>query len=230
MRRVFAGLAMLALGVSSVLAGPISDISLFSSGVNASGVALLSGNDPHYLYNGALVPVVPTSGIPGGAFPWLLVNTTSAWIAPLANVAAMTTTADTLYTYTTTFNLTGYNLASVIITGQWAADNFGEMYLNATSNAAVDTIVMQHPESYSTWHAFTINSGSAGLIAGPNTLLFQTTNWHAGVGSLTSNPGGVRVEFASTFTGTLDSEIPEPGTLALLGGGLLALGFFRRRR
>ena len=64
---------------------------------------------------------------------------------------------------------------------------------------------------------------------GLNTLTFAVTNkW---IANNAINPTGVRVEFTS-ITGDLApiEGIPEPGTLVLLGGGLLALGFFRRRR
>jgi hypothetical protein len=73
-------------------------------------------------------------------------------------------------------------------------------------------------------NTFTIS----GLTSATNTLNFAVTNTWYKAGA--PNPTGVQVLFNPTFTGGDLAGIPEPGTLVLLGGGLLALGFFRRRR
>jgi hypothetical protein len=54
-------------------------------------------------------------------------------------------------------------------------------------------------------------------------------------GALADLNGGFDFYFASAtcgndeITGTVPADVPEPGTWAMLGSGLLAVGFLRRR-
>jgi hypothetical protein len=233
MRKLLKILTLLTVAVVPVLAGPIQDIGLFNTGVDASGTVLPSGSDPHYtcaVVSGGgtacagSAAVIATSGVGS----WLAANSTSAWVAPIANVANISATVaqgTTTYLYTIAFDLSAYDLSTVTITGRWAADNYGS--INVNSGSSFGSI---SDPGFSSWNAFTISSATSGITAGANTLKFTVVNV-AGTGANfgANNPSGVRVEFTN-FTGTLNEVIPEPGTLALLGGGLLAIGLFRRRR
>jgi hypothetical protein len=225
MRKLFAILAMLGVGACPIFAGSITDIGLFSTGTDVVG-----GLDQRYtMLGGATGPAALATGVTA---PWLTTGTSSYWIAPTATSftgAGMVGPGDVNYTYWTTFDLTGYDLSTVTITGQWAVDDFGAIHMNGSPTYIAGTLIAYSAggSQYNSWHTFTINSSSAGgLLQGVNTLAVGVNN----KGSLTEpfNPTGVRVEFTG-FEGTLLSGIPEPGTLVLLGGGLLALGLFRRR-
>jgi hypothetical protein len=218
-------LAVLAFAALPLLASPISSIGLYSTGVNGSGVALTTGSDTHYLVGGVNFPQIAIGAPSGAPFNWIPVNTTSAWIAPIANVASITSTTDVQYDYTTTFDLTGYDLSTVLISGGLAADNYVSVHLNSASSFfSLPTVVTA--TAFNAWHAFSIDGNTAGLVAGLNTLSFHVTN----AGTTGSNPTGLRVEFNPQFQGSLAAgDAPEPATVTLLGAGLLALGLFRRR-
>ena len=185
-------------------------IQIFNTGVNGSGVPLPDGTlgDPHYTL--IVVPGGSTTEIrvrtSAGGYPvvgaWIGDDSISAWIGP--NNDPSVSGPDILYTYRTTFDLSGFDPAMASLTGQWSADNWGsDILLNglSTGNTAV---------GFNLWSSFTILSG---FTAGVNTLDFIVNNG--------GGPTGLRVE----VTGT---AVPEPATLSLLALGGLAL--IRRRR
>ncbi|MEP7365947.1 MAG: PEP-CTERM sorting domain-containing protein [Acidobacteriota bacterium] len=62
-----------------------------------------------------------------------------------------------------------------------------------------------------------------GTIVGPSSFTFGPNSFLTGQGPDAQSNWGVRVEVE-------DSTVPEPGTYALMGAGLAAIGFLRRRK
>src|SRR6185312_11088667 len=100
---------------------------LFNTGVDGTG-ALLANNevDAHYTITASADPDFPgpdaftlLPGFPVG--PWLAEGPLSRWIAPQADQS--TGNQPGSYTFTTTFDLTGLDVASAQISGQITADN-----------------------------------------------------------------------------------------------------------
>ena len=150
-------------------------------------------------------PIVATSaqGFPIG--PWLGDNGSSAWISPSLD----TNGAEGLYSYSTTFDLTGYDFTSAEIYGRWATDNDGlNIILNGVPTGQTNS------NQFGSWTGFNLTSG---FLPGVNTLTFAMAN---GPGA---GPTALRVEFDAASV-----LIPEPGSAVLL----LALPalFLRRRR
>jgi PEP-CTERM motif len=141
---------------------------------------------------------------------WLANNTTSKWINDSGNGSG--TSPFGTYVYRTTFTLAGgTNLNTVGINFRISQDNtFTSIKLNG-----VDT-GLTNPATFNAWsNNLALTSG---FQTGTNTLDFTFVN--AGT---TNNPQGLRVEFTGAFVG-----VPEPGTLALLALGGLAL--LKRRK
>ena len=163
------------------------------SGVHedGNGAVLASGTiDPHWQliqspdlsFPGPNAIVVNDSGFP--IPPWLANGPNSKWIAPQANQSTGNQAGD--YKYRITFNLTGLEPSTAVITGNWTSDNTGpQVLLNGTP-----TGVLGDGNFGALGNAFTINTG---FIAGVNTLDFVVTN--AGT---VINPTGVRVELNGT--------------------------------
>jgi uncharacterized delta-60 repeat protein len=160
---------------------------LFNTGVDSAGTPLgLHAADPHY----TLIAPSPVTGtayveIFGGGLipPWLGDNTTSAWIRPLTMASAP---GD--YSYQTTFDLTGMDLATAKLTGRWATDNTGDIFLNGAK-------VGMSSGGFTSFTPFEITTDFA---PGPNTLTFKVNN--AGG---TPNPTGLRVE----ITGVAEPDL-----------------------
>jgi hypothetical protein len=205
-------MAALCLFSSCVFADQVT--SLFNTGVNASGTPLADGTigDPHYTMVSApggqntTIQVRNQNGEYPENPPWIGTDSLSAWIGPVGDTNL--DGAAGAYDYRTTFNLTGFNLSSVVITGQWATDDSGlNILLNGVSTGITSS------NGYTAWKSFTISSG---FVAGVNTLDFQLNNG--------GGPTGLRVE----MTGT-GNEVPEPSSILLLASGIAGLATRIRR-
>lgn len=182
---------------------------LYNTGTGTSG-----NTDPYYtLTSSSVTETVPT--ITGPGFPvgtWLDNNAVSKWITPTAAQGqSLDPASDGIYTYTLTFDLTGYNAASALFSGRVAADNSVEVLLNNNSIGSWGY--------FTSWGGFNANSG---FVAGVNTLEFVVTNQ----AQTSGNPTGLRVEFLDSSV----NAVPEPSTYAMLLGGLALLGAVARRR
>lgn len=195
---IFAGLCSLTVGGLS--AAPIPG--LFNTGVGPTGTPLATGAvDPHYtliqsadpaspgpaaiVVNDALFPIVTG--------PWLASSAQSKWIAPKADQSGGSAAGD--YTYRLTFDLTGLEPSTAVITGRWTSDNAGTaLLINGASTG------ITYDGNFAAFSGvWTINSG---FVEGLNTLDFQINN-----ASAAANPTAFRAE----VSGTAELQ-PPPGT------------------
>jgi PEP-CTERM motif len=215
----FISARLLIVAISSALvtvgeakAGVIT--TLYDTGVDSSGAALTgSAVDPHYTLIGAADRSFPGpnaytingSNLPGS---WMANTATSTWISGSPTAGSEPGGA---YIYETTFNLTGFNPATAVLTGQWAMATNGVILLNGVSTGVSD----YSTGSSGSWQTFTISSG---FLSGINTLDFV-------IGNGTTGPTGMQVQ----ITGT--AAVPEPSSFILVGV-VVAVGFvaYRRRR
>jgi hypothetical protein len=201
------------LGVVSVWSLSAAPVAVFGTGVDFSGQVLADGTvDPHYqliasaapLYPGPDAIVADTQVHP--VDNWISTGTASKWISVRFDAAEHSPEGD--YTYRTTFDLTGFDLATVMLTGYAAPDDVASIFLN---NAATHTNVC----CYYQWFPFTISSG---FVAGVNTLDFIVQNTGGG-------PTGIRVDLAGSGDA---SAVPEPSSWMLFIAGGSALGLLAR--
>lgn len=147
---------------------------------------------------------------------WLADNSTSKWIGPAGgngNVAVGS------YTYRTTFNIqNGFDLTSLVINGRWMTDNYGSSIKLNGHALALPSLPIGFGAT--NWANFSITQDF--FQTGINTLDFVVDNAAGNSG----NPTGLRVEFTSN-DGT---PVPEPGTVMLLGFGMLGLAVYGKRR
>jgi hypothetical protein len=224
MKKIFT-LALFALSMCSFAGKSSAAVipTLFNTGVDASGNPLAVGSvDPHY----QLVSFPAGSGFNSNSFvadtsqvpingAWVSPGSIARWIGPTTNVVNMpssSTTGD--YIYQTTFDLTGFDPASAVITGQWTVDDTSQgIVLNG--NDMGNSI--SGAGAFSSFKSFTLNTG---FIAGINTLQFKVTN--AVVPDLT-NPSGLVVIMSGTA-----NVVPEPASVISIAVGL-GLVMMRKR-
>src|SRR6266513_102414 len=189
---------------------------LFNTGVD-DGVNLLSNNvvDPHYAMTASADPdfagpnaftLLP--GFPVG--PWIAEGPNSRWIAPQADQTSGNQPG--IYTFKTTFDLTGFDPATARITGQLATDNSLEaVRLNGTGLTGITS------SGFATFASFTIPLGSP-FVAGTNTLEFDVSNAGTNV-----NPAGFRVEMSGIATGSSErpSILTQPESQTVIVGDLV---------
>lgn len=236
MRSVSSRSALCVFGLLSTLSAVGSPI-IFGTGVNGSGTALATGSvDPHWIvsggptaYVGAGANAIEASAIgvplgwpitggpyasPSGSAPF------AQWIAPVPDPLTMTSSADAEFDYSTTFDLTGFQLNTVEVKGFWSADNetLG-LYLNGVLIPATTIAGTPADFEFLTLSPFDLTTGFTG---GVNTLSVHTLNKNTG----NPNPSGVIVQVSSTGI----AAVPEPGTLAVVSSGLLLLGLVSKRK
>ncbi|MYM72009.1 PEP-CTERM sorting domain-containing protein [Duganella sp. FT134W] len=145
--------------------------------------------------------------------PWLANSVDSKWITPTSSQGqTFDAWSAGTYTYTLSFDLTGYNAATASFAGRLAADNAVTVKLN---NQVISTAA-----GFTDWTSF---NAASGFVSGVNTLDFVVTNWQQNGG----NPTGLRVEFG---TSSIAAPVPEPETYAMMLGGLALMGVVARRR
>jgi hypothetical protein len=197
--------------------GVISGTTLSSPGASDLHYTLTQSADPSFLGPNAIV-VGPATGDPNVGYPfapngpWMDNTSTSQWIAPQEFVFTNGGNSQGVYTYTTTFSLTGFNPATAVITGEWAADDEGiDILINGTSTG------LTYPaEAYGSFQSFTISSG---FVPGMNTLAFE-------VGNIALGPTGLQVD---DLSGTA-SPVPEPVSLLFFGAGVVGMAVIGRRK
>ncbi|HOW63661.1 MAG TPA: immunoglobulin domain-containing protein [Candidatus Paceibacterota bacterium] len=159
---------------------------VYGTGLAPNRSLLAAGEvDPHYR-----ITTSPDLDFPGpdalvvnDAWPvqagvWLLNGPDSKWIAPQADQATGNAEGD--YVYTTTFDLTGFDLSRIKLAGAWAVDNTGtDILLNGNSTGFTSA-------GFDSLTPFTITNG---FVPGVNTLVFKVTNLPA-----TPNPTAIRVD------------------------------------
>lgn len=152
--------------------------------------------------------------------PWVGNTTAAQWIGPYQNpaqTAPPTVSGQTAqYTYTIKFNLYASDLPYVSIFGEMAADNGSGTILNSFSLNGVHNLIPGE-FGYNSWHPISIGNG-AGFQLGENTLRILVDNFGLAAG----NPTGMIIH-ANVVT-------PEPGTMMLLGSGLIGLAGWGRKK
>jgi hypothetical protein len=195
---------------------------LFATGVDATGAPLAVGAiDPHYVLTSddparpgpnALV-VAPVAG-------WTGNTSTSNWVSAQANAIGANLG---VYTYTTTFTLTGVDPTTVSITGSWACDDSCTLSLNGT------VVASYAAPAWNAVMAFTVPAGSP-FVTGVNTLAFVATNSGGGatglqVVSLSGNASGctadnqcANAQFCNTQTATCVGDLPSGTPIPTITG------------
>lgn len=158
----------------------------------------------------------------------------SEWLSPVGGAAATATFGGLFlgntsnYTAQTTFDLSAFNAASLVLSLQIASDNFASVVVNGNtvftpgcvgggSGVPFGNYCMQE------WSTTTLNNASipGGWLPGLNTLRFVVTN------TQDPSPTGFRIEVGGDAA--LASS-PEPGTWVLLGLGWRDSDFCALRR
>lgn len=208
MKRIIIAAALAISAFSTAQAANING--LVNTGVGASGTA-----DTHYALSSAstasTVPVI-TYNDQWPISPWIGNDATSKWITPTADQSqSFDASSSGTYTYSLSFDLSGFKAGSASLSGRMAADNAVTVLLNSHTISSAS--------GFTGWSAFASNGG---FIDGVNTIEFVVTNWAQNGG----NPTGLRVE----FTDSTVTPVPEPETYAMMLGGLALVGAIARRR
>ena len=203
---------VVALGLASLSAQ--ADV---ISGLKSTGAGLAAGaQDTNYALSssttsvGSFGYVAANSAFPIG--PWLANTAASSWLTPTASQGeSFDPSSNGTYTWSTNFDLTGFNASTASFTARFAADNSVVAYLN---NVQIGTA-----SGFASW---TDLSSSSNFVAGVNTLSFVVTNLAQNGG----NPTGLRVEFLSSNV----TAVPEADTYAMMMAGLGLMGLIARRK
>ena len=171
-----------------------------SPSVNATG--------PAYVLSSSAYPI-------GG---YVADSTTSEWISPDPS-GYDESYCSGYYDYQTKFVIPeGFDSNTAVLTGDWAVDNDGQIFLNGlpVNSSSGGAIPTDRPTSFDTLHSFTIGSYSDVTFNSyptPNTLDFVVNN------SDNDSSTGLRVDLSGTVCCDNQAKIP-----TLFGTGLNASG------
>ncbi len=132
-------------------------------------------------------------------------------------------TQDATINFTFSFDLTGYDLSTVSLSGIWGADNYGSVSLNGNVVSALPETIPRYT-NYRTLTSYSTNEATY-FNQGLNHLVYSATN--------VGGPGGFRA--AGEVFGDLapptpaNAPVPAPASLLLVLAGLAGLGARRKR-
>lgn len=147
-------------------AGAASIPGLFNTGVDRTGAVLAFGSpDSNYSLTGeASGAMVIHRRSVSGTYRWVEPPPGSAWIG---HTESNQRSAVGLYVYTMTFDLTGLDPTTALISGELAADNSPRILLNGSDTG------FNHGQQYKALKRFHI---AKSFVAGINTLEFRVHN------------------------------------------------------
>lgn len=224
MRQTFLAIVTVVLVAAGTQLARADTIANVSTGLDATNTLITTGGtaDAHWIVQesaggtgAAQVVEAPENPNNDWYVGWVADGPDSAWIARDASVVD---NGPAPYTFSTTFDLSGYDPTTAALSGSWAVDDAGTLMLNGHQLGTLAS---------GAWGALTsFSASSPDFISGVNTLSITITSGDDFL-------EGARLQGAVTAS-PLDPppSVPEPGSFALLGTGLLflaALGTWRKR-
>ena len=213
---------LVAMSCGGVHAVPING--LYATGVDDAGALLpIHARDQHYTLSTNFDPGINEAFV-GSPLPWPANNSSSQWIGPGLNLRGdFADPPGNFYTYSIRFDLTGFDLSTVVVNVAGQSDNVGQIFLNG---AYTSRNLRHHFENEASVLTNT-NVLTSGFISGVNTLEFRVNNQTVSG----TNPTGLNI-LRLDGTGELmamQTTVPEPGSIGLAGLALSGLLFARRR-
>jgi hypothetical protein len=214
-------------------------LTFYSTGYSATGSKVTAGgrdgnwslvSDPAGSVATPFAPYVTTGSVlgtfPFAANDWLKdgsFGSNSEWISPKAlETSSDPSSTNVPYVYQQTFTVTALeNPNSVVITGEWSADNYGYIVVNGTEvTSGEDGIIPNAAGEFRSFTSFILNSSNSDFVAGKNVVQFDVFNNANGSPDVT----GINVDIESTDV----DPAPEASTFGIVGLGLAAFGLLRR--
>jgi hypothetical protein len=201
---------LLALAISTA-----ASADLFNTGVDDSGVALPIGTaDPHYALT--IVPSGPSTAMAVTPHPnWVAPPADARWIAPTPYT---TDDAGGYFTFEQTFDVA--STSGLVVSGQWATDNSGEIFLNGISTGILRDFGVSGSYGFQSLVPFEITDG---FIVGENKLEFVVRN-----GDPTKPHGSPPGPMGLLVTDMTVVPVPGAALLAVLGLGAAGVNLRKR--
>ncbi|WP_162798596.1 VPLPA-CTERM sorting domain-containing protein [Sulfitobacter sp. SK012] len=204
---------LVAAGLLAISAVASTSAMAATVGTAATG----SGSVGGFVMNGGQAMVDVSNGaytsVPGDTSP------ESTWVwDTAANQIEQTNT------FVWTFDLSGYDSSTAVLSGLWGVDNYGTASLNGSLISQIDFgfAAFEFPLA-----AVVGATSTPVFLAGMNELSFSVTNGFQVQTTANAGPGAFRagVEVTAELT-----PVPLPAALPLLLAGLGGLGMMRRKK
>lgn len=227
---------LMTLGIASAQAAIV-----LRTGVDNNGAVMAPGsidtdweiktpNSSDYTSTKVLYPLINPNNLNSGGQICCGMETVAGTAAWISDLSVNSTTPNTQWgvgqdvRIRTRFDLTGYDLSTVALTGNWRiADYTRGVFLNGIFLPGSDFGGITPSASNGTWFSNHPFSFTSGFNAGINTLEFlansHNTAWD-----------GLWVDATVTGRQTGGGQVPLPGTFSLLTLALIGLGTTLRRR